>query len=531
VGLDFGTTHFCIVVKDSNGLRTITDGYENRTFPTTVSVEDGVWEVGRHKITDAHGRSTVIDGVKRVIGRDSRDPRLESEIQRLRLPFALRDGEPCSKVGDEHVTALEITALIFMKAKENYERETGETAGSCVLTVPAYFTGRQSRCVEDAARIAGWKPFRIVNEPAAVAVAELSSRYEDGEYLIVDCGGGTLDCTVVKRETVASRGMKTFVVSASSGDNALGGYDFLRIMADLVGRRLPNARRDEVMSACEKAMSRRRPEDQDIRIDIGNISHKLPVSDYKTACRSLHSRIRKTLRELEREAPTKVLLAGGATRNPIFKDLVREYVGDQVEFLNLSVTGSEVVARGAAIIAAQGDSSNDSAVAVTDILSRSLGIDTQVRGGRGDNMMEVILHRHTELPASHTEEFVAVHKEETKITLYEGENPQSSNNIFLEEFLNKASPEESILVTIKVDEDSTIVVTAVGVQNRVEKTVARASKLQESAILQMRQRAEERLISRADKAKKPGNQTAAKRAGDEGKESDKGKRAGKRKRR
>ncbi len=380
--------------------------------------------------------------------------------------------------------------------------------------MPAYFTGQQCQCVELAAKIAGWEPSRIVNEPTAVAVSELSDRHENGEYLIVDCGGGTLDCAVVSLKE------KTFAVLASSGDNALGGYDFLWVLADMVSGKFPNVRLNDVFRACENAMDMRMPSDEILRIDLGDESCNLPVAEFTAACSDIHSRIKETLSclrpaldRLKQKLPGKVILAGGATRNPILSDLVRQVFGNKVNFLKLSAAGSEIVARGAAIIAADG-------TPATEILGRSLGIDTQSLDDGSQDIMQILLQRHVALPASCSASFKAVHDEETEIILYEGESAKSSENIFLDKISIRARSEEDIKVELLV-ENATIVVRAVGATDDNEKAVTRASSLPESVIQEIRQQAEERFTSRAKEKigeRMEGEQTGDKRAGagDEG---------------
>ena len=149
-------------------------------------------------------------------------------------------------------------------------------------------------------------------------MSELSDRHEDGEYLIVDCGGGTLDCAVVSLKE------KTFTVLASSGDNALGGYDFLWVMAGMVSENFPNARRDELLKACESAMDMRMPNDEILRIDLGDESCNLLVDEFTAACSDIHSRIEKTLfclLQTLQKLPKKVILAGGGYSQSDFQPL------------------------------------------------------------------------------------------------------------------------------------------------------------------------------------------------------------------
>ncbi len=88
-----------------------------------------------------------------------------------------------------------------------------------IITVPAYFNDRQRTDTKLAAKMAGLKVERLINEPSAAALAyQTAQNKEEAVLLILDFGGGTLDISVVECfENVIE-------IEAVSGDNHLGRY-------------------------------------------------------------------------------------------------------------------------------------------------------------------------------------------------------------------------------------------------------------------------------------------------------------------
>jgi molecular chaperone DnaK len=108
------------------------------------------------------------------------------------------------------------------KVRRDAEAYLGSEVHDAVITVPARFSDPQRRAVRDAARKAGFKAARIMNEPTAAALARawaVSRDETERLVLVYDFGGGTFDATVLKAKGGSCR------VLASEGDDALGGMD------------------------------------------------------------------------------------------------------------------------------------------------------------------------------------------------------------------------------------------------------------------------------------------------------------------
>ena len=123
-------------------------------------------------------------------------------------PFEVvdKDGSPLIKVqylGEEKTfTPQEISSMVLTKMKEIDESYLSNTVTSAVVTVSAYFNDLQHQTTKDAGTISGSIVLRIINEPAAAAVAYSLNKKVLGErdVLIFDIGGGTFDFAPDDRE-------------------------------------------------------------------------------------------------------------------------------------------------------------------------------------------------------------------------------------------------------------------------------------------------------------------------------------------
>jgi len=126
------------------------------------------------------------------------------------------------------VSPVEISAEILKKLARQAEDTLGGDLEGVVITVPAYFDEAQRQATKDAARLAGLKVLRLLNEPTAAAVAYGLDSGSDGVHAIYDLGGGTFDISILRLK----RGV--FEVLSTCGDSALGGDDFDRCVAEWI---------------------------------------------------------------------------------------------------------------------------------------------------------------------------------------------------------------------------------------------------------------------------------------------------------
>ena len=133
-----------------------------------------------------------------------------------------------SRLGRQVFRPEELSAFVLRQIKQDAERFLQEPVEEAVISVPAYFNDNQRCATKLAAQLAGLKVCRLINEPSAAAVYYRwhEPEAEDGRFMIVDFGGGTLDVSIVECfENIIE-------ILCIAGDNHLGGDDIDAAVAE-----------------------------------------------------------------------------------------------------------------------------------------------------------------------------------------------------------------------------------------------------------------------------------------------------------
>ena len=243
VGIDLGTTNSVIAIVDGPTPRVL-DNREARAHTRSVvglkkrrggqgkpeQTEVLVGDAAMDNFQMAH-QDTIIS-IKRLMGRGIGDP----EVQRVRQTAPYRIVEPANGTSDslrvvmggKEYSAIEISAMILRKLKDDAEFRLGEPVTHAVITVPAYFTQIQRDATRKAGLGAGLTITKILEEPTAAAIA---FGVETGDStpktaLVFDLGGGTFDISVLMWAA------STFAPLNLEGDMWLGGDNFDRLLVD-----------------------------------------------------------------------------------------------------------------------------------------------------------------------------------------------------------------------------------------------------------------------------------------------------------
>jgi molecular chaperone DnaK len=125
---------------------------------------------------------------------------------------------------------VELSAYVLKELKSFVH--TGEDVDSAVITIPASFDTIQSNATKEAGIQAGFKNVVLLQEPIAASLAyankEKNVDLKNGQWLVYDLGGGTLDVALVK----IVEGELT--VMDHEGDNYLGGTDFDALIVEKI---------------------------------------------------------------------------------------------------------------------------------------------------------------------------------------------------------------------------------------------------------------------------------------------------------
>jgi molecular chaperone HscC len=352
-------------------------------------------------------------------------------------------------LGRKSFRAEELSALVLRSLKADAEAFLGGAVDEAIITVPAYFNDTQRKATKAAGELAGLQVKRLLTEPTAAALAYgLEAIGEDRTILVVDLGGGTFDVSVLQ----CFEGVME--VRAAAGDSWLGGEDFVDVIvaAFMAGpgheaglaaapdhAPVRGALRRQAELA-KRALSD--AEEATIELVHGGkpLNWTLSRDTFEKIAEPLLARLRapieRALRDarVDPEALSQIVLAGGASRMPMFRRLIaRLFQRLPVQNIN----PEEVVARGAAVRAglAMRDASLDEVV-LTDVAPFTLGTEVAENDGSGGYIQGFflpVIERNTVIPASRSKVISTIADNQTRVEvkIYQGESRMVRDNVQL----------------------------------------------------------------------------------------------------
>jgi molecular chaperone DnaK len=471
IGIDLGTTFSAVgFVRDGHAL-ILPNGYE-RIVPSVVGFSpEGRLLVG----TPARNQyvlypQNTVRSIKRKMGSD------ETVVLQGRA-----------------YTPSEISAIILREMKRIAEANLGQEVSRAVITVPAYFSDAARQATKDAGEIAGLTVERIIHEPTAAALAYGLDRLDERQMVAVyDLGGGTFDVSIIELNG------GVIEVRASHGNVHLGGDDFdERLVSYLADRFREQHGIDPLQDLRARARLFRAAEEAKITLSSrpfarvreeyllarNNKPLHLDVEVSRSAFQEMIvDLLEETLDDFDQSLQDagltadeldRVLFVGGSTRIPLVWEMVADHTGREPQ---AAVNPDEAVALGAGVQAAIIAGEPLEAILV-DVTPHSLGIEVATRfyGEVIPDCYAPVIHRNTTIPASHAQQFFALHPEQkqVQIKVYQGEDPVASHNALLGEFMFDISPESpgqvpSVTVQFDLDLNGILQITALDRGSRRE---------------------------------------------------------------
>lgn len=441
IGIDLGTTNSLAAYWVDGKAHLIADEYGQVLFPSVVSYICGeglaVGTPAKKRIL-THKKDTAAS-FKRFMGTEKK-----------------------YHLGEKDYTAMELSAMVLERIKQNAEYFLKEEIEEAVITVPAYFNDKQRSDTKKAAKIAGLSVKRLINEPSAAALAYRTQYGEKDQTLLVfDFGGGTLDLSYVECFD------NIIEIVAVAGDNYLGGDDIDRLIAEyfckenhLNWEETDNATQNHrtennktsadltiseyaaLMQCAENAKCRLEQENEvELVLEVSGKTYtsKLNQDILFEICMPLFSKIKKLFIHILSDAGARVsnlddlIMVGGSSRLTVVKRFLTELLGKEPVVLGET---DKVVAMGAGVYAgirARREDIRD--MLLTDVCPFTLGVETWKKKSDFQGYLLPMIERNSTLPTSHCERLVTMNDYQESITvrIYQGEEYYAKDNLFLGE--------------------------------------------------------------------------------------------------
>lgn len=499
LGIDLGTTYSCSCVMLDHRVVVIENSLGQRITPSYVCFlkknEICVGELA--KLQPSHEYKNIIYNSKRLLGRNIQDKEIKEIVPDL--PFEVRQDDELNQLkininfGEEGIKKFypeQISALILKKIITDSEYYLQRLLNkhliiqNAVITVPAYFNQKQREATYQAAKIINLNVKRMINEPTAASLAYGYKTIGNNNKLItvLDFGGGTLDLTLL--QFIKNESNVYCDIKFSFGDTHFGGEDFDYILMKKCLESVGQNNFDKNLQcnirlkrACEIAKIKLSSIEstkiilEEYAKDI-NINFPLTKKDFETFCEPIFTKFENILKQFLTSCGYKdtdiaeVILIGGTTLIPKVESIIQNVFKHSQIKKNLNP--KEAVARGAAIQAAMlSELSTVKNMTLLDVTNLSLGINES-----GKNMSKII-KRSTPIPeeCSQIYQTASDYQTEALIEIFEGEDELTKNNLFLGEFTICDLPkmkkgQAKILIKIRINDDSLLVVTAYDMQNK-----------------------------------------------------------------
>jgi len=336
----------------------------------------------------------------------------------------------------------------------------------------------QHNAICEAALIAGLNVLRVLHGPCSVPFfLEFENYVPDIErtILVYDLGAGVSNVVL----TVHESGI--IEVKAAASNNHLGGEDFVDRLVIYFARQFNRKIRKRKLDVftSKRALCRLRTQcevakcllsstsEANISIDqfYGGLDFHSSITRerFDELCLDLFQSTIEPVERVLRDANTDVskvddvIIVGGSSRIPRVQKLLTDYFRGKKPSRFVNLDEGEV--SGLAIFAAMLARNQDprlSNITLLDVLTTSIGIET--KGGA----MEKVVCRNSTIPGSGSTVFYTPRDWKQVLHFYEGESPQTKNNLLLGKVplspIILSSPEmtQTFVVTVRAENDRAI---------------------------------------------------------------------------
>ena len=365
-GIDLGTTNSAICRMEKGEPTIIKSDTLKDTMPSCVSV-------------NRKGSIRVGDGAYNTMKSDKRSASKQGSAaaSNTYVEFKRTMGTDkkynCANAG-RAFSSKELSAEV-LKALKSFVLD--DTVNAAVVTVPAKFTVNQKTATLEAAKLAGIKCCRLLQEPIAASMAYgLTTDEKTGTWMVFDFGGGTFDAALIRVEDGIMQ------VFDTEGDNYLGGKNLDYAIVD--GIIIPHLEanfaisgilRNDVKKQILRDAMKTYAEDAknqlsfnastDILSNLGDLGNDDDGEELELDLSLTQEQVFAVMRPHFQKAVdicktllqrnglagtnlTKLILVGGPTHCPLIRQMLREQITENVD---TSIDPMTAVAVGAALFA------------------------------------------------------------------------------------------------------------------------------------------------------------------------------------
>lgn len=426
IGIDLGTTNSaCAVWRDSK-VKMIPNQLGDFITPSVVNID---------------AKNNI------VVGKTARERTVTQSKSTASLFKRYMGSDRTIRIHKKDYSAPELSSFILQSLKQDAELFLDEPVTQAIISVPAYFSDAQRKATILAGELAGLTVERLINEPTAAAISYgLHEKPEHSQFMVLDLGGGTFDVSIMEYFD------GVLEVHSSSGDNFLGGEDFLEALVvkflntlNLTKNHIDDNDLQKVYMQMEQVKRKFNTADivqvaPFLKVQTETIA--MQRDEFIQLSQPLLDRIQRPIETALRDAELvpsdldEIILVGGATRMQFFRSMVAKL------FRRMPSTNLDpdlVVAMGASIQA--GLFAKDAAlddVVLTDVCPYSLGVGIHNKSdasGKQGLLFDAIIERNTVIPTSRSESYHTIANKQTEMNLsiYQGESRLVNNNIKLGE--------------------------------------------------------------------------------------------------
>jgi len=454
VGIDLGTSNTVISYFDSFGKYKIIKDNNNYNIKSVISFTK-FGKLFGNNTSNINDTNIFISNIKRLIGYNYDDLEI-NYYKQFQYNIINNENNICIKI-DENLYSINEIMIYFLNYVKNLIDFEINIDYKVIITVPAYFNIKQKETIKDCINIVGFNLVKLLAEPISACIAYNNFiDINDGNVLIFDLGGGTLDLSIIN--VIFEENEKIYDVIATYGDNKFGGSDLTFELMKLID--IENNNLFNYIDQLKIDLNNGKEDG----IVINNKLIKISIDEFNKitnnwAKNKIIDNIETILNlsKLTKDKINNVFLVGGSSKLNIIINILENYFNNNSNYKIKRYKIEEIEMEDIAV--SYGSAFHGytlygkKELMLLDVCPFNIGIETV--GG----IMIPIINSNSKIPIKRTKQFTTDEDNLTEITIkiYQGDSNFISNNIYLSEFTLNGLPKcakGSIVINITIEIDS-----------------------------------------------------------------------------